>query len=251
MPWPASENDLWPSDTSPFAAVPPPGTATFVLRQVSDFQFELESPFQYTSRDGTVITVTSSRLHLTDLATVPWFLQWFVSRHGRHTPAALVHDQLCKEAGDDYGARAAADTVFLQAMDELVVPPVRSRMMWSAVVADAQWTTKPWGRLTLVLWVLLSLAGTALLIWSVTASSPWFFVALAGPFAGAILWGKQYWAGVVAGYAVWIVAVPALASILVHYLIYWPAEKLVQVGRALLPRNTKQDMPGPVSYPKA
>jgi len=250
MAWPPSEEDLWPDDTSPFAADPPPGTARFTLRQVSDFQFELETPFQYARPSQPVITVTPGQLHLTDLATVPWFLQWFVSRHGRHTPAALVHDQLRKQA-TDYAARAAADTVFLQAMDDLVVPPVRSRMMWSAVVADSKWSDKPWGRLALVLWVLLSIAGTTLLVWSLMESSPWFFVALAGPFVGALLWTDQYWAGVVAGYAIWVVAVPALASILVHYLIYWPAEKIVQLGRALLPHNEPAELPGPVSYPKA
>ena len=89
------------------------------------------------------------------------------------------------------------------------------------------------------------------LVCTAAAGSPWVVAALLGPFVGALLWGRDYWAGVVAGSAIWAVAVPAAASILVHYLIYWPLEKIVQLGRALLHRTRPKELPGPLSYNEA
>jgi hypothetical protein len=45
-----------------------------------------------TSRGGSACH--RSWLGETDLASIPSFLGWFARRHGRHTPAALLHDQL-------------------------------------------------------------------------------------------------------------------------------------------------------------
>ena len=52
-------------------------------------------------------------------------MSWFVSRYGRHTPAALVHDELVTD-GMEFEARKRADRVFLQMLDDLDVPPCRA-----------------------------------------------------------------------------------------------------------------------------
>ena len=72
-------------------------------------------------------------------------------------------------------------------------------------------------------------------------------IAVVGPFVGAILWGRQYWAGVIAGYAVWLVAVPSLAS-LIGFAAYWLVEQAVRLIRKVLPRNRGKPLPGPPTY---
>ena len=62
--------------------------------QVTDNDFKLLKPFQYTRADGRVIPVDHRWLGNTELASIPSYLGWFARRHGRHTPPALLHDQL-------------------------------------------------------------------------------------------------------------------------------------------------------------
>ncbi len=244
----------WQRDTTPFEDDHGGLPAKFVIRQVDDAWFTLHEPFLYQNKDGTRLKVDAATMGKTDLASVPWFMGWFVSRYGRHTPAALVHDQLTPERRDSgyIEARRNADRVILQAMDATEVPPVRSRVIWTAVVLATRWADRPWGLVSVLAWAATAIAGTVWLVAMAVALSPWLLAALLGPFVGALLWGRRdYWAGVVAGYAIWAVALPALASILVHYIIYWPLERLIQLGRSLLPHNKREDLPGPVSYKEA
>jgi hypothetical protein len=86
----------WKKDTTPFSSDDPqhPQPAAFKLQQIHDERFDLLEPFNYTRADGTEIQVDRKWLGETDLASIPSFLGWFARRHGRHTPAALLHDQL-------------------------------------------------------------------------------------------------------------------------------------------------------------
>lgn len=242
----------WEGDTSPFTQPNGANPARFVLRQIEDTRFDLAEPFVYRRNDGQMLTIDEASVGRTDLASVPWFLSWFVSPYGRHTPAALVHDQLTPEVKGVptyLPARRDADRVILQAMDSLDVPPVRSRIIWAATVLGTKWEDRPFGLLSLVLWFLLAVLGTYLLVTGRWGVRPIF---LFGPFVGALVWGRRdYWAGVVAGYGLFIVLLPGLAAVLAHYLVYWPMETAVRLVRAMMPRNRGKDLPKPVSYSDA
>ena len=85
----------WDLDTRPFADANGTQPARFSLRQVDDDTFELSESFLYTGGPHAgPVPVTAEHLGRTDLASIPSFLGWFARRSGRHTPAALLHDQL-------------------------------------------------------------------------------------------------------------------------------------------------------------
>lgn len=84
----------WEGNTRPFSADDGSQPARFELRQVDDDDFQLLKPFNFTSAAGTTIPVRHELLGRTDLASILGFLGWFARRHGRHTPAALLHDEL-------------------------------------------------------------------------------------------------------------------------------------------------------------
>lgn len=249
----------WTKDTTPFTA-DATGTvpARFVLEQIGDREFRLVESFRYRTESGFSITVTPARLGSTDLASVPLPLAWFVRSAGRHTPAALVHDQRVFP-GMESRDRVAADREFRDATDALDVPPVRSRVMWSAVTVATRAHMRPWGLAGLVLWALASLLGTIMLVVGIATATPVMVVAaLAAPLVAAGLWGRQYWAGVIGGYAVWLVAVPALTSVGMFYVAYWPIEQLVRLGRRIgrffsdaPPSSRSASIPGPTSYKQA
>lgn len=238
----------WLRQTEPFEALDG-SPARFVLEQVDDAEFRLRLPFRYRRADGTTIDVSDSTLGLTDLASIPSVMAWFVSRQGRHTPAALVHDQLVSR-GMSRADRVAADRVFLDAMISLDVPPVRSRVMWSGVSLATRWRSGLASQVGVVVWFACSMAGTALLVHGIVTRSPGeIALALLLPLPAGVLWGKQFWAGVIAGYAVWFVVIPALASWF-GYACYRVTEEMVRYGRKLFGRRGR-DVPTPVSYREA
>jgi len=75
----------------------------------------------------------------TDFASVPRIFVWFIPRYGRYTPAAILHDHLCRTQVPATISRLEADGIFRQAMRELGVPFLRRWIMWAAV---------RWGALT-------------------------------------------------------------------------------------------------------
>src|SRR5690606_33570956 len=106
-----------------------------------------------------------------DLASIPGILGWFARRHGRHTPAALVHDFLIADEGPRPPGLPAdwavppeqADLLFRRMLLASGVPPVRCWLMWAAVTARTRWTTRPLRRFGIVAWGLAALAGTVAL----------------------------------------------------------------------------------------
>jgi Protein of unknown function (DUF1353) len=238
----------WTANTTPFFEQPDVLPARFVLEQVADDEFRLQASFCYVPPgDQRPINVTQKSLGDTDLASIPRFMSWFVSRHGRHTPAALVHDQLVT-SHMPLADRALADRTFLEAMDCLEVPPVRSRVMWAAVSLATRCTNRPWGLLGIIAWAILGALGTLVLVLGLVRFSPLLIVvALLAPLAGAALWGRHYWAGVIGGYSLWVVATPAIAS-LAGYGAYWLVERAVRNIRNLLPQNKDVELPKPVGF---
>ena len=240
----------WLSATGPFSALKAPGApASFVFEQISDKNFRIPEGlgFQYNPVGGEAITVTRETLPSTDFASIPRYMSWFVSRYGRHTPAALVHDQLVTD-GMEFEARKRADRVFLQMLDDLDVPPVQSRVMWTAVTLATRFRG-PWAaKAGVVLWAALAAAGVGALVWGLVTLTLWMILAaLAAPVVAALLWGGQRSAGLIAGYALPVIAVPALVS-LVGYWIYWAIEKGVKLIRQRKPENRGEPLPDPVGY---
>src|SRR5690606_38359615 len=91
---------FWAVDSTPFSwAGDPPQPCRIVLRQVDDNDFELVETLVYTppedvpDRPAAPLVIRPGWL-TSDLASIPGILGWFARRHGRHTPAALVHDFL-------------------------------------------------------------------------------------------------------------------------------------------------------------
>jgi hypothetical protein len=240
----------WTTNTVPFSELrDPTKPAHFVVEQISDKDFRIPAGlgFQYNPDGGTqVIAVTHIPRQTTDFASIPRYLSWFVSRHGRHTPAALVHDQLVTDHMD-HDARTQADRLFRDMMDDLEVPPVQSRVMWAAVTIATRRHGPLRTKASLVAWAILAALGIGTLAWGLATTNPWLvLLALVGPAIGAPLWGRHYAAGLIAGYALPIVALPAIACLL-GYWTYWLTEQAVRLARR--PQTPQPDqLPGPIGY---
>lgn len=92
------------------------------LRKAAGGLWRLLSPFVYRSDRLGAIAVPAG--FMTDLASVPWFARWYVSRDGDHTKAAIVHDWLYAFASARTWpdvSRLDADLVFLEALRALGV----------------------------------------------------------------------------------------------------------------------------------
>lgn len=233
----------WTSTTAPFTDLDGQEPARFVLEQVADDGFALREPFRWAPTEGEQVIVCAERLGTTDLASILSSLTWFVNRHGRHTPAALVHDQLVRQARSTE-ERLDADDRFRRAMTDLDVPPVRALVMWSAVVAATRWTAGGRRRVGMALWTAAAVAGTATLAHGIVRRRPrQVLIALVGPVAAAPLWGRQAPAAVIGGYAIWLVVVPTATS-LVGYGAYWVLEEGVRLVR-LAVRTRHDPVPAP------
>jgi hypothetical protein len=193
----------------------------------------------------------------TDLASVPTFLGWFARRHGRHTPAALLHDQLITSDPSALPANqqmpdAQADLLFRQALAACDVALVKSWVLWTGVTLRTRNAMRPWGRLAIIAWFVAALAGTAVLVaGAATGNLLAVALALVAPIPFAALWGRQWSAGLIAGYAFWPIASGSLPAWLA-YQAYRLAEYAVLGVRRLLPRNrgTGLEIPAPVPYGK-
>lgn len=210
---------FWAVDSSPFSAPgATPQPCRVVLHQVDDHEFALVEPLVLTppagmpGRPAAPLVIQPDWL-TSDLASIPRMLGWFARRDGRHTPAALVHDFLITGEGEEPpdGLPAdwrlepeQADLLFRETLLASGVPPVRSYLMWAGVTARTRWTTRLQRRVTLCLWALAAAVGTMALVVGL-ARGAWGLVALAlvAPIPASALWGRQFRAGLIAGYAVW------------------------------------------------
>jgi len=229
-----------------------------VLRQIDDDEFSLQERLVVTwppGPGGDTIVIEPLWLAETDLASIPSYLGWFARRHGRHTPAALVHDLLVGNAAPAAPPALPpawqlepeqADLRFRQLLQASGVPPVRSFLMWTAVVANTRWKDAR-QRLGLILWGVAAAIGSALFVRGLGTGTPWAVVAgLLAPAVAAVLWGRQYVAGVIAGYSLWWAVFGSLPGWLA-YKAYQLVEWVVFVLRTRRPRGT--DTPRAVREP--
>ncbi len=116
------------------------------MLQVGPNAFQLLEGFRFQRPPGSsprILTVPAHDLtglpigaNQTDLASVPWFLWWFVSSYGQHTKAALLHDHLLTDPAFD---RIEADLVFREALTDSGVSWVRRWVMWAGVTIGTMW----------------------------------------------------------------------------------------------------------------
>lgn len=245
--------------TAPFFDGAGEEPARFVLRQVDDDRFVVEELVLY---DDGVISLSLPRREgvPTDLASIPFFMAWFVPVNGRHTPAALVHDTMLEgikvavrsgevTASDAALLRSEADDVFLAAMAATGVPLLRRGLMHAAVTMATCWKRSWLSRSALVLWTLGSIVGSAMLVAGLFTGWWWVTVfAMLAPIPASLLWGRRHWrSGILAGYGAWLIGLPALATA-VGYGAYWLAEQAV---RPLVARSTGESLsesPAPAPY---
>jgi hypothetical protein len=256
----------WDRDTQPFSGVDRAQPGRFVLRQIDDDTFALGEPIWFTRPKGMrggvgpAIVLDPRWLQRTDLASIPGYLGWFARRHGRHTPAALLHDVLIPDRSgwpddlpEDWRLPPdQADLLFRELLIACGVPLVRSHVMWAGVTLRTRMASRPWGRIGLLAWFAAALGGTAVLIYAL-ATLTWWLVAVAvlAPIPAAALWGRQYMAGLTAGYAFWLVvagSMPAFLAYKVYQGIEWLAWRLRRMRPAN--RHVVDELPPPVPYDK-
>jgi hypothetical protein len=241
----------WTLDTSPFATADGSQPGRFELRQIADDEFELVTPFRYQGRDGKVIPVTSQVLGRTDLASIPSFLGWFARRHGRHTPAAVLHDMLTTGDPDSLPPDVridpvSADRIFREAMLASDVPHVRAWVMWAAVAFRTRWVSRPTNKVLLGAWIATAVAGTGVLVYGVRRGKPELVaLALLAPAPASLLWGRQWVGGLIAGYAFWPVLVGSLPA-WTAYKFYEGVESLYRIGRDRL--TARRTAPPPPTF---
>ncbi len=105
----------------PFETLDSSGEAVITLRVIGATKFELVDGFRYLDQYDDYAPYEVPGSSTTDLASVPFFLQWLVRSYGKHTKAALVHDQLW-DGDKSLAELQKANTVFRHAMWETDVP---------------------------------------------------------------------------------------------------------------------------------
>jgi hypothetical protein len=127
-----------------------PGDPDVLLKQVGPNRFQLLHGFRYqVPPNGAIHLVPAHDVNRppsdpnnsTDLASVPFWLWWFVASYGLHTRAALLHDHLVDVKQID---RVEADRVFRLALEESKVRWMRRWLIWAAVSVATMWYTARW-----------------------------------------------------------------------------------------------------------
>jgi len=230
------------------------------LTQINKFQFLVTQPFRFSDRDveqrliGELVSDGKSdqeaRLAVddarsfapsenpSDLASIPRYMRWFESAYGAHTLAAVLHDDLIVDEpnGGPLGSDTLSDTFFREMMKSAGVPWLKRWIMWAAVALRSRWAAGGIRRISVFVWILLSCAGITASVWAAGSvlfdwggPDAWLLssIALVLPFVAAVLWGRQYGAGIVAAAAaLWILPAAVVAG--VGYVIYLGLERLAR-----------------------
>ena len=173
----------------------------------------------------------------TDLASIPRFMRWFENPYGKHSLAALIHDELItSEAnGGRLGSDTLSDRFFREMMRTSGVPWLKRWIMWSAVALRTRFAAGGLRRWSVILWVALSVlglgcafdaAGAWILDWPAPLDPIWLLVIAAVlPILAAGLWGEQWGASLVsAATAFWLVPAAVIAGL--GYVVYLALERL-------------------------
>lgn len=234
---PEHDPDAPKAATGPFRKWASTRPAEVLLRQIDAKTFRLSQPFRYD--DGTT-RLNVPEEDVTDLASVPRFLTWLVPRYGRHTLAALLHDNL---QGHPTISSEKADEIFRDSMGRTGVPLARRWLMWSTVALRTQFQQSwpraigvgVWAALfgvtALILWSKISLALVSSFSWRTLGFSA---LAVAGAIVGALalscVWGRLWKVGALSGIALLFLTyqvVLVLLALGVYFSIEWLVEKVL------------------------
>jgi hypothetical protein len=220
-----------------FTIEPDDGPGFIVLAQRSATSFELQSSIRFNGDTGLthlgisddaikrLRRVDAAELSETDLASIPPPFRWWTNTYGAHTPAALIHDRyIGSPDGLPEGVTERhIDRYFRFMLRDLDVRFARRWLMWSAVALRTRCMSGGLRRLTLALWVLVSLVGTALLVTSIATGSTWGIAAgLLLPLPASLLWGRQAGAGIISAYIAlpWLLMPSLIAGVFgIAYLL--------------------------------
>lgn len=109
-------------------------------------------------------------------------------------------------------------------------------MLWTGVTLLTRWRSRFPARLAIIAWFAIAVAGTALLVYGVQAGRPGLVaIALLAPLPSAALWLPAWPAGLIAGYAFWIVVFGSAPGWLA-YQGYRVVEAVVRLLGGLLGR---------------
>lgn len=181
----------------------------------------------------------------TDLASIPQFMLWFEPRYGRHTLAAILHDNLIRPKPNDGPLQSdtLSDSLFRDMMGVAGMPLFKRWLMWAAVASRSRWAAGGLRRLSLLVWAVTALVGVAATFVAIAGAvaSPGgldhpalaFLVAAILPFPAGLLWGRQYGASLVSAAAgLWLV--PAAVFVLIGLGVYRLSEA---VARRIAPHQ--------------
>nr|WP_064570425.1 DUF1353 domain-containing protein [Gordonia sp. LAM0048] len=248
---------------SGFVVDDPTGQGDVDIVQIDERQFVVRNAFRYhepaveeylvgqlvdrgTTKAEALRAVDTARTFLprednpTDLASIPRFLRWFENPYGLHSLAALIHDELITGTPNSgaLGSDTLSDRFFREMMRTSGVPWLKRWIMWSAVALRTRWVAGGWRRLSVVVWLLLSVvgigtavgsSGALLSAWSWPTSSPSISLALAllMIFVAAPLWGRQWAASLIAAVAaLWVL--PAAIVAYFAYALYLLSERVAR-----------------------
>lgn len=100
-----------------------------ILEYIDGTHWRLVTAFDYKPKYGAVITVPAN-FH-TDFASVPRMLWVWLPPTGQYGKAAVIHDFLYTSPARR--TRAECDALFVEAMTDLGVAPLRRKVMWLGV----------------------------------------------------------------------------------------------------------------------
>ena len=179
----------------------PSQPASIQLQQVTRKTFILGSSLEYIGETGVPTLPADACVlrpedlgdpALTDLASVPSALRWFVSSYDVHTPAALLHDRLIGPTNDLGVSEIDADRFFRYMLKALGVRFVRRWMMWTAVAFGTRWRSKHL-RPMLILWLLAAVTGMSTFVYGLFVHNWWLVIVAALAPLPTSLVGTPVW----------------------------------------------------------
>lgn len=197
------------------------------LHQIERKKFVLKSDIHYggdTGLEGKIDDETMEDIRTldagikTDLASVPGPLRWFLGSYGAHTPAVLIHDRLIptppeleNKMTDQYADR------YLRFMAKDVgIRWLKRWVMWSGVALRTRWAAGGGlTKLSVVLWIAAALVGMITFTnAAIDGDVGRMLLAALGILVAAVLWGRQYGAGVIGGIAAPWLLPPAILAVI-------------------------------------
>jgi hypothetical protein len=216
------------------------GLPPLQLEEIDAKNFTVLTGFRYRD-DRRGVRVTIGPGDQTDLASIPFFLRWFVGTYGKHTRAAIMHDHLWRKPTDGVErlgsdgrwatdvsgiGKVEANRLFRDSMGErpLHVLPAKRWIMWSAVRLDTLRTRMPDGA-GIYTFLLLHLLLDAMLFDAVKGGrwvgvhghqvlgAPVVLALVVFPALLSLLWFRMVGAGVIGSYTLCLLVVPIVFTV--------------------------------------